>query len=85
MAGNIVQHGFDDGKKHSIDMRVSILKDEIRISIKDDCKLFNPEEAEKIFSPDDITHNIGIRMVGKISKSMSYQNTLGLNVLSIVL
>ena len=85
MAGNIVQHGFDDGKKHSIDMRVSILKDEIRISIKDDCKLFNPEEAEKMFNPDDITHNIGIRMVGKISKSMSYQNTLGLNVLSIVL
>ncbi len=85
MAGNIVKHGFNDGKKHNLDLRISVLDDEVRISFKDDCKLFNPKEAQEIMDPEDITHNIGLRIIGKISKSMSYQSTLGLNVLSIVI
>ena len=78
-------NGFNDNKKHNIDMRISIVKDDIIISIKDNCRLFNPEEAEALFNPEDVTHKIGIRMVDKISKSMIYQNTLGLNVLTITI
>ena len=85
MAGNIVKHGFNDKKKHSIDIRISHVKDDIVISMKDNCRMFNPQEAYEMFSPEDITHNIGIRIVENISKSMIYQNTLGLNVLTIVI
>lgn len=85
MAGNIVKHGFSDGKKHSIDIRVSHVNDDVVISMKDNCRPFNPEEAKDIFEPDDVTHNIGIRLVSKMSKRMTYQNTLGLNILTIVI
>ena len=35
--------------------------------------------------PDDPTKNIGIRMVYRLAQDVSYQNLLGLNVLTIVL
>ncbi len=83
MAGNIVLHGFDGRQDRNLDARVSLIRDEVVISLKDDCKAFNPTEAAKIFDPDDITHNIGLRLAAAISGEMSYQNTFGLNVLTI--
>ncbi len=84
LAGNIVQHGFTDGKKHCIDIRVSYVKGDVMLSLKDDGKPFNPTEAAKLFDPDDKAHNIGLRIATKITKRMSYQNTFGLNILTMV-
>ena len=92
LAGNIVQHGFKDGKKHSIDIRVSYVNDEIIISFKDDGIPFNPEEAARLFGTEDkgdgvnadAFHNIGLQLVSRMSKSMNYQNTFGLNILTLV-
>ncbi len=36
-----------------------------------------------LLNPEDPSRNIGIRMTGKIANDMSYQNMLGLNVLTI--
>ena len=72
-----------DAKKHSIDARVQYNKGELLLRFRDDCKPFNPQESAKLFDPDDIAHNIGIRMVSKIAKKMNYQNMLGMNVLTI--
>ena len=84
MACNIVQHGFDRHSSHSVDIRLVYKQDEdLLIRLKDDCRAFNPKEREELFDPADITHNIGIRMVSRIAKSMTYQNMLGLNVLTI--
>lgn len=84
MAGNIVSHGFGkDKKKHSCDMRILCLGDEIVIRIKDDCIPFDPQERRDILDPEDITKNIGIRMVYSMAKSVEYQNILGLNALTI--
>ena len=83
MAGNIVDHGFEKDRKNSIDIRVVYKKDEILIRFKDSCKPFDPKEFAKLFKPDDVTHNIGIRMVCRISKEMDYNYVLGLNVLTI--
>lgn len=55
------------------------------LSVKDDCRLFNPTEAEKLFDPDDKAHNIGLRIAAGMSKEMSYQNTFGLNILKMVI
>ena len=84
MAGNVIDHGFEeDGKSHSVDIRVALKDDDVILRIKDDCVPFDPVEREDIVDPDDITKNIGIRMVHAISKKFEYQNILGLNVLTI--
>ena len=84
LAGNIVEHGFSDGKKHSIDIRVIYKgEEELLLRLRDDCRAFNPKECSDLFSPEDVTHNIGLRMVSRIARSMEYQNMLGLNVLTI--
>ena len=85
LAGNIVQHGFKDGKKHCIDIRVSCVKGDIMLSLKDDGRAFNPTEAEKLFDPDDRVHNIGLRIANGMAKNMSYQNTFGLNILTMMI
>ena len=85
MAGNIVLHGFGkDKKKHAVDMRVVFEEDQLVIRLSDNCIPFNPKERAEIFNPEDITKNIGVRMVARIAKSMQYQNMLGLNVLTMV-
>ncbi len=92
LAGNIVKHGFTDNRKHSIDIRVSYVNEEIVICFKDDGIPFNPEEASRLFGTEesrqqvdeDAFHNIGLQLASRISKSMTYQNTFGLNILTIV-
>ncbi|MCR5156516.1 MAG: ATP-binding protein [Butyrivibrio sp.] len=84
MSGNIVNHGFNaDSRKHDMDVRVVSLNDGIMLRIKDDCKAFNPVDMEKLLKPEDPSKNIGIRMISKIADEFSYQNMLGLNVLTI--
>lgn len=85
MAGNIVEHGFNDGKKHMVDVRVVNRKDGLLLRIKDDCRAFNPKEKLALIDPEDITHNIGLRMVQRLAREMSYSNVLGLNVLTILM
>ncbi|MCR5303573.1 MAG: ATP-binding protein [Lachnospiraceae bacterium] len=85
MADNVVKHGFSDGRKHTVDVRVVSKEDSLLLRMKDDCKAFDPKEKLELIDPEDITHNIGIRTVGRISKEMSYHNVLGLNVLTIEL
>ena len=84
MAGNIVDHGFSkDSKSHSVDVRVVHKDDDVILRIKDDCVPFDPGERQKLAEGDDITKNIGIRMVFRIARDVQYQNILGLNVLTI--
>ncbi len=84
MAGNVVSHGFIvDKKKHDMDVRVICKKEGVMLRIKDDCVPFDPVERTDLLNPEDPTRNIGIRTIGKIATDMSYQNMLGLNVLTI--
>ncbi len=93
LAGNIVLHGFRDNKKHSIDIRVSCVNEEVIVCFKDDGVPFNPQEAAQLFDDEDkglhaggnAFHNIGLRLVSRIAGSMTYQNMFGLNILTIVL
>ena len=84
MAGNIADHGFQVGKgSHAADIRV-ILKEDRKICtvIRDDCIPFDPLEWAQITSGGDPADNIGIRMVLRLASDVSYQNLLGMNVLS---
>ena len=84
MAGNVVAHGFPkDRKKHAVDIRVVRKADDLILRIRDDCVPFDPEERSRIIDPEDITKNIGIRMIYGLAEQVRYQNMLGLNVLTI--
>jgi len=83
MAGNVVTHGFSDtGKKHAVDIRVVYKDNGLTLRIRDNCKSFDPSEHAKSKDSEDVG-NIGIRLVYSIAKEVSYQNLLGMNVLTI--
>ena len=84
MAGNIIEHGFPkDRRRHSVDLRIVFKNGDIMIRFKDDCKPFDPQERQLIMTPEDPAKNIGLRIVFRIAKEHSYQNLLGLNVLTV--
>ena len=84
MAGNIVDHGFrKDQKAHSVDVRVVRKDDDVILRLRDDCVPFDPGERQQIAEGEDITKNVGIRMVFRIAREVQYQNIIGCNVLTI--
>ena len=83
MAGNVIAHGFTkDQKKHSVDIRVVHSKDEIIMRIRDNCKAFNPTEYTGKMKMDELGKNVGIHLVWQMASSISCQNLLGMNVLT---
>ena len=85
-ASNVVKHGFSTDKKtHNINCRVIYTDTHILLRVKDDCIAFNPKERADMILPEDPTKNIGIRMVCRLAEEVTYQNLLGLNVLTILL
>ena len=83
MAGNIVEHGFADGKKHAVDIRVLYRKGETVIRLRDDCKPFDPMRQLEEQNADEPSKNIGIKLIAKLSKNMTYQKIFGMNVTTI--
>ncbi len=84
MAGNIVAHGFTkDEKQHSADIRVVHKDDGIILRIRDNCTAFDPTEYHKVMKIQPNGKNAGIHLVYGIAKEVSYQNLLGMNVLTI--
>ncbi|MBR6888370.1 MAG: ATP-binding protein [Selenomonadaceae bacterium] len=79
MAGNIVDYGFDDGKKHFVDVRVIVKGEQVIIRLRDDCRPFDPRKWAEIHNPEDPAAHIGIRLVKKISTEFDYVNVLKLN------
>ena len=85
LSNNIIEFGFADGKKHSIDIRVMKLSDRWTLCFRDNCKLFDPTKWIKLHETDDPTANIGIRMVCGMAKDINYLSTMELNNLTIKL
>lgn len=85
MAGNIVEHGFTDRKKHAISIFLVKDEKEITIRIRDDCRMFDPVLYLEQFTQEDPVKNVGIKMIAKIAREMKYEQLLGLNYLMITL
>ena len=83
MACNIVEHGFTkDSKQHSADIRVVHKNDEIIMRIRDNCTAFDPSEYHKVMRPGEDGRNVGIQLVYSVARKVTYQNLLGMNVLT---
>lgn len=87
MAANVVEHGFKKDKKkdHSINIFACVENDEVLLRLRDNCVKFDPRSKLEMYTQDDPTKNVGIKMVSKIAKEMNYQTTFGMNVLTIKL
>ena len=84
LAGNVVRHGFPaDGKDHSADIRVIHKDDELILRIRDNCAGFDPTEYARTMDPGDVGKNVGIQLAYRTAREISYQNLLGMNVLTI--
>ena len=86
IAGNVVEHGFTKSNKarQSVDIFVALDKDDLTLRIRDNAVAFDPRVKLGIKS-DDPCKNIGIKMVNKLAKDMTYQSYFGMNVLVIKL
>ena len=84
LGGNIIEHGFNDGKPHAIDVRILAKENEIILRIRDDCRPFNPVNYYKTYGHDgNKEKNIGLRLVINMTKSIKYISTMGTNNLVI--
>ena len=82
---NIIEYGFMDRNNH-IDLRIVVdeNQDTVRIRIRDNCFAFNPKEKyELIQHSDDVTENVGIRIINELATSIEYVNVMSLNSLII--
>ena len=74
----------DPKKKHTIEVRVIHKGEDIFMSLKDDCKPFNPKDRAELVNPqDDSPKSISIRVFMGIVKETEYQLTLGVNVFTV--
>ena len=85
MAGNVIEHGFTGDKPHHLDVRVLVKGENVILRMRDDCEKFDLcEKAQKwSFDPEHPEKNIGIRIVMKLAKDISYTNTMNTNNLII--
>ena len=84
MAGNVLMHGFeDDTKSQFLEVRAIHKEGDMILSVRDNCRAFNPLQRVNILDENDLTSNLGIRLVVKIAKKVEYRNVLGLNALTV--
>ena len=84
---NIISYGFRDYISYEISLSMVVKEEELILRIRDNCTPFNPVERYnmKIKNDNDISKNIGIRMVMKMCKSVNYICTYNTNNLIVKL
>lgn len=85
MAGNTVEHGYDAGKKASVDLRFVFHEGSGVIRLRDDGKPFDPINWLEKNSTDDPVSGLGIRVVTGLAKSVHYMAAMEMNNLIIML
>lgn len=84
MVGNIVKYGIKRDKE-TVELFLSVTNGQVTIHIRDNCRLFDATSYLNQFESEDVTENIGIKLVSKISREMKYQTLFGMNMLMIEL
>jgi len=81
LADNVIEHGFNDGKKHILEAVVAVDNGQVFIHVHDDCRQFDLKEKAKNWSldPEHPEQNVGIRMVLGLAKDVSYAGAMNTN------
>jgi len=85
LAGNVIEHGFTEEKENHLEIRVVIDGDDIKFAMRDDCEKFDLKEKIENweFDPEHPEHNMGIHMVMKLAKDISYSYSISVNALQV--
>lgn len=85
MAGNVIEHGFSDGKPHHLDVRVLLKVGSVILRLRDDCSKFDLRNQTECWQldPEHAENNIGIRMVMRVARDVAYTNVMNTNNLII--
>ena len=87
LAGNVIEHGFSDGKPHRLDLRVLVKDGRITLRMRDDCALFDLKEKAAGWAPDPEhpEKNVGIRLVMAAASDIVYSASMNTNNLIITI
>ena len=82
LAGNVIRHGFADGKPHCIEVRILKKPSGYYCRFRDDCLIFDPVRQVRLLSDEDPTYHIGLRMIATLAKDIQYTCVLKLRAQS---
>lgn len=86
---NTILHGFSgqDRASHTIELRVQVTPDDVELGFTDDGMPFDPTRAADPARPSSLDQavpgGLGLMLVRKLARSVSYQRVDGRNTLSI--
>jgi anti-sigma regulatory factor (Ser/Thr protein kinase) len=82
---NIIQHAYDDGDEHPIEMTLAIDEGEVHLEIRDDGKPFDPTKMpapDMDHSEEEQTEGgWGIQLIKTLTSEVSYAREGGYNIL----
>lgn len=83
LAGNVIQHGFTDGKNHQVDLRMVTADDAVVLKITDNCKRFDFNAKLRYLSEsaNDTEKNLGLKLAVGLTHNITYLNTSNKNIL----
>ena len=74
------EHGFSDGKPHSINARLVAKNEDLIVRIRDDCKPFNVTEYYELVKDDpDKEKELSLAIIMKMAKDVKYTAAFGVN------
>ena len=87
MAGNVIEHGFCDGRPHRLDLRILAKDGKLVLRLRDDCALFDLKEKAEKWAPDPAhpERNMGIRMIMSAAESIVYSGAMNTNNLIVTI
>lgn len=82
---NVIRYGWKDSAEHQLHVRISRLKDELRVEVEDDAMPFNPLEVPSVDINRPIEERpvggLGIHLVRQIMDGLEYRRLDGKNLL----
>lgn len=79
LAVNSIEHGFNDGKEHTLELRLMVLEDSLIMRLRDDCRHFDLTERYHMIKTDDPAKNIGLKIIFKNADEVNYSSSLSMN------
>ena len=75
----IIEHGFSEKKKPTIDILLSKDEKDMILRVKDNCRPFNASEQKAMYEKVSLGNYMGIQMISKLAKDVKYVHTLNIN------
>lgn len=79
LAVNSIEHGFNDGRKHHLELRAVIVDGKLLLRLRDDGRRFDLVDRYRMINPEDPTKNIGLRIVFASAEDVSYSSEFSMN------